>query len=97
MSVLSVTNQITAETMQYAPAVMAGVQAAQQAAPDAPGQSKQAAVVSAVLTGVEVGSGALENSPNKTVAGVALLINMFVSIFKALRHPAFVPPVPPAA
>jgi hypothetical protein len=84
MSAITVTNQITAETLAYAPAVLAGIQAAEQAAPLAPGSSKQAAVVSAVLQGVEVGSGALESSSNPTVAGVAGLVNLFVSILNSL-------------
>lgn len=78
---------ITNETLQYAPAVIAGIQAAELTG--ATGQSKQAAVVSSVLNGVEVGSGVLESSPNPTVAGVALLVNMFVSIFKALNFGPF--------
>jgi hypothetical protein len=84
MSTLAVTTQITQGTLAYAPAVLAGVAAAESAAPLAPGASKQAAVVSAVLNGIEVGSGALESSPNPTIAGVALLVNLFVSIFSSL-------------
>lgn len=99
MSTLSTVNTITTGVVQYAPAVIAGIQAA-EATGTVSGQSKQAAVVSAVLNGVEVGSGALENSPNPTVAGVASLVNLFVSIFNALgifkKSPA-APPVAPTA
>lgn len=94
MSALSVVNQITSQTVDYAPAVIAGVQAAQAARnadPSITGAQAQSAVVSSILTGIEVGSGALETSKNPTVAGIALLVNLFVSIFKALKHPAFVP------
>jgi hypothetical protein len=85
MTTLAVTNQITADTLTYAPAVLAGVAAAETAAPLAPGMSKQAAVVNAVLQGIQVGSGALETSANPTVAGVAVLINLVVSIFNDLK------------
>lgn len=87
MSTLTTVNTITTGVEQYTPAVIAGIQAAELTG--APGPSKQAAVVSSVLNGVEVGSGALENSSNPTVAGVALLVNMFVSIFKALNFGPF--------
>lgn len=90
-------NKITLQTATYAGAVIAGVQAAQYAAPDAPGISKQSAVVSHVLDGIDVGSQALETSPNATVASVALLVNLVVSIFKTLKHPAFIPAQGPAA
>lgn len=83
MSTLATVNTITTGVVSYAPAVIAGIQAA-EATGTASGQSKQAAVVSAVLNGVEVGSGALENSTNSTVAGVAALVNLFVSIFNSL-------------
>ncbi len=88
MSALNVINQITTQTATYAPALVLAAQASGGTGPE-----KQSAVVR-VLTGIEVGSGALENSPNPTVASVALLVNMLVSLFKALKHPAFVAPVP---
>jgi hypothetical protein len=90
LSVLTTVNQITTQTATYAPALVLAAQAA-----GGTGQEKQSAVVR-VLTGIEVGSGALENSPNPTVASVALLVNMLVSLFKALRHPSFVAPAPTA-
>jgi hypothetical protein len=82
MSTLSTVNSITTQTVSYAPAVLAGIQAAE--ATQAGGASKQAAVVQAVLNGVEVGSGDLAQSSNPTVAGVAALVNLFVSIFNSL-------------
>lgn len=84
MSTTAAINTITTNTLQYAPAVLAGIQAAEAVAPSASGSSKQVAVVSSVLQGIEVGSGALESSPNPTVASVALLVNLFVSIFNSL-------------
>jgi hypothetical protein len=89
---LSTINQITSQTLTYAPAVAAAVTAAQQirnADPSVTGPMAQHAVVSSVLTGIEVGSGALESSPNQTVAGIAQLVNLFVSLFQALNHSAF--------
>lgn len=83
MSVLSTVTTINTGVVQYAPAVLAGIQAAE--ATGATGPSKQAAVVSAVLNGVEVGSGDLVSSPNPTVAGVAALVNLFVTIFNSLN------------
>lgn len=91
MNTLAVTTLITTDTLKYAPAALAGVAAAESAAPLAPGTSKQAAVVNAVLQGVQVGSGVLETSTNPTVAGVATLVNLIVSIFNDLnvfRHAA---------
>jgi N-acetylglucosamine-6-phosphate deacetylase len=85
MNMLAVTSLITADTLAFAPAVLAGVSAAETAAPLAPGTTKQAAVVNAVLQGIQVGSGELETSANPTVAGVATLVNLFVSIFNALK------------
>lgn len=87
MSEVSTVNAITANTLQYAPAVLAGIQAAEvarQADPTITGPQAQVSVVSSVLTGIEVGSGALESSPNATVASVAMLTNLFVSIFNSL-------------
>ena len=84
--------QITTQTLAYAPAVLAGIQVAEQST--ASGASKQQAVVNAVLAG----SGALEAAPNANVAGIAALVNLFVSIFNSLglfnHKPA---PPPPAA
>jgi len=93
MSAASNINAITLQTANYAGAVIAGVQAAQAARnadPSITGAQAQHSVVAGILTGVEVGSGALESSPNPTVASIAVLVNLVVSIFKALRHPAFV-------
>lgn len=88
MSAATTVNQITMQTAQIAPAAIAAVQAAQAAG--GTNEAKQSIVVK-VLTGIEVGSGALESHPNPTVASTALLVNLIVSIFKALKHPAFVP------
>lgn len=84
MSAANTINAINSQTLQYAPAVLAGIQAAEAIAPTASGSSKQAAVVQSVLAGVEVGSGALESSPNPTVSAVAQLVNLFVAIFNSL-------------
>lgn len=68
---------ITTQTLTYAPAVIAGVQAAETTG--ASGTSKLQAVVNGVLAG----SQALEGAPNPDVAGIAALVNLFVSIFNA--------------
>jgi hypothetical protein len=83
MTTLAVTNQITADTLAYAPALMAGVQAIETIAPPVPGATKQSVLLNKVLVGIDVGSGALESSPNPTVASCALLVNLFASLIKA--------------
>jgi hypothetical protein len=85
MNTLAVTNQITTETLAYAPALLAGVQAIETIAPPVSGQTKQSVLLNKVLVGVEVGSGVLENSPNPTVAGCALLVNLFAALIKAFK------------
>jgi len=95
MNVQTTTNMITAETLTYAPAVLAGVQAMEAMAPTAANPIKQSAVVQAV-TGIEVVSGALEASPNPTVASVAILVNLFCALIKAFRHQSSATPPSPA-
>jgi hypothetical protein len=85
MTTLAVTNQITTEALVYAPALMAGVQAIETIAPPVSGATKQSILLNKVLIGVEVGSGALESSPNPTVASCALLVNLFASLIKAFK------------
>lgn len=93
MSTASTINTITTQTLSYAPAVIAGVQAAELSG--ASGETKAQAVVNAVLAG----SGAAESATNPNVAGIASLVNLFVSIFNAtglFSHKATVPAVAPA-
>ena len=68
---------ITTDTLEYVPAVAAGVQAAELSS--ASGATKQQAVVNAIIAG----SGALETGPNPNVDAIAALTNLFVSIFNA--------------
>lgn len=77
MSVTSTVTAITTQTLSYAPAVAAGVQAAELS--NASGDTKLEAVVNGVLAI----SGATEQSTNPEVAGISLLVNLFVSIFNA--------------
>ncbi len=84
MSAVNTINQITTQTSLVAPALVLAAQEIGGTGPD-----KQSAVVR-VLTGIEVASGALESHPNPVVASAALLVNLIVSLFKALRHPSFV-------
>jgi len=73
---------ITQNELLYAPAVLAGVQAAEAVAADAPGHAK----ADAVLTGIMTGSAALatNKATPPSVAGIAALINLSVSILNAL-------------
>lgn len=76
---------ITTQTLAYAPAVLAGIQVAEQS--NASGATKQQAVINAVLAG----SQSLESAPNPNVAGIAALVNLFVAILNAtgaLNHKA---------
>ena len=81
-------NQINVQTLTYLPAVIAGVHAAEVFAPEgATGQQK----LEAVLAGISAGSAELANSPNQTVAEIAILANLTVSIaniFGAFKHKA---------
>jgi hypothetical protein len=76
---------ISQQTLTYLPAALAGIQAAEHAAPEAPGVSKLAAV----LAGIQAASQAAEAIPNPQVQGIAALVNLSVAIFNALgtfRH-----------
>lgn len=77
MSVATSTGAITTQTLQYLPAVLAGVQTAEVSG--ATGQGK----LNAVLQGIQAGSGLAAGSANADVAGIATLINLVVSIFNA--------------
>lgn len=68
---------ITNATINYVPAVIAGVQAAE--ASTAAGTTKLQAVVNGVLGT----TGALETNSNPNVAAIAALANLFVSIFNS--------------
>jgi len=78
MSIESTVNQINTQTLQYAPAAMAGIMAAEQST--ASGESK----LQAVLDGIQAGAHAGEQIPQPQVAAIAGMINLFVSIFNAL-------------
>jgi hypothetical protein len=77
-TVASTINQITAAELNYAPAVIAGVQIAESA--NADGASKAQAVVNGIIAG----SQALESATQPNVAGIAALVNLTVSIWNAL-------------
>ncbi len=87
MSVVTTVNGITGQIVSYTPALVQSVRAAVEVAesvPEVTGPQKQRAVVAAVLEGVEVGSQALETHSNPTVAAVALLVNLVVSVLNSL-------------
>lgn len=71
-------NQIDTQTLQYAPTVMAGIVAAQQSSAD--GATKKQAVIDGILAGAKAG----ETIPVPQVAAISGMIDLFVSIFKAL-------------
>lgn len=71
-------DKITANEIAYAPAVLAGVQAAETAGGS--GHDK----LNAVVNGIIAGSQTLESAPSPTVAGIAALVNLTVSILNAL-------------
>jgi hypothetical protein len=89
------TNIVTAVTAidhtiaTYAPAVIAGVQAAEQST--ASGEDKKQAVIDAIIAGSQVAEGI----PIPQVAAIGGLIDLVVSIFNALglfRHKKATPP-----
>jgi hypothetical protein len=83
MSVAGTANQISNQIVAYAPAVIAGVQAAEQAGlqnPAATGADK----ANAVLVGIQAGSAGLAQTAQPDVAAISALINLCVSIFNAL-------------
>jgi hypothetical protein len=87
MSVTTTVNQINTATLEYLPAVLAGVQAAEQVAPGLPGETKAQAVVNGIIAG----SAVLAGDANPNVAGIAALVNLVVSILNAakiFRHKA---------
>ena len=86
MSALSTITKINLASLRYTPALIGGVLAAEAAKAATPttGQEAQHAVVSSVLTGIQVASGDLTQDPNPTVAGAASLVNLIVSVFNLL-------------
>lgn len=87
MSTVSTVNTITTDVQQFIPAVSAGVQAAEIAAQTAASQGiivTGAQKASAVLEGIQAGSGVLAQGTGQ-VAAISGLINLFVSIFNSLN------------
>lgn len=68
---------INTQTITYLPAVLAGVQAAEQS--NAAGATKKQAVVNAVIAGAR----GAETSTNPNVAGIAALVDLVVSILNS--------------
>lgn len=79
MSVTSTVNQIDAQAAKYAPAVLQGVLAVEAAAKGLPGQTK----ADLVINTIQAGAAAAQNVPVPAVAGIAALVNLFVSILNA--------------
>lgn len=78
MSVATTVTNITNNEVQYAPAVLAGVLAAEQSTQ--PGTSKAQAVVNGIIAASAAGA----QVPQPTVAGISELVNLTVSILNAL-------------
>jgi len=78
MSVAATVQNITATEIAYAPAVLAGVQAAETS--NAAGSAK----AQAVIDGIIAGSAAASGVASPTVAGISALVNLTVSILNAL-------------
>lgn len=76
--VVATVNQITSQVTSFAPAVITGVQAAEQSS--ASGQNKKAAV----LAGIQAGAAAGEAIPIPQVAAISALVDLVVSIFNGL-------------
>jgi hypothetical protein len=76
-------NQIDTATLQYAPMAIGGIIAAQTSA--AGGSTKKAAVLNGILAGAKIG----EMVPVPQVAAISTMIDLFVSIFKALHVHGF--------
>jgi flagellar biosynthesis protein FliQ len=70
---------INTQTLAFAPAVLAAIQAVEAADPHIPGTSKRQIVLDSIVGVAKVG----ETIPNANVAGISLMIDMFVSIFNA--------------
>ena len=89
MSVQSTVTDITTQTMNFAPAVIGGIQAAEAAG--ASGENKKQAVIDGILAGAK----AAENIPVPQVAAIAGMIDLAVSIFNSLGRFKHAPaPVP---
>ncbi len=96
MSLNTTVAQINQQTLTYLPAALAGIQAAELAAPNAPGASK----LDAVLAGIAAASQTAEAIPIPQVQGIAALVNLSVMIFNmlgAFRHRSPLAPVPVTA
>ncbi len=95
MSAESTVTEITAQVSTYTPAVLAGVQAAEQSG--AAGSDKKAAVLAGIQAGAKVG----ESIPAPIVSGISSLIDLVVSIFNALglfsHKTSVVAPIPVTA
>jgi hypothetical protein len=90
MSVVSTVNQIDFATVQFAPAVLSGIQAAEQSSHS--GENKKQAVLDGILAGAKAG----ENIPIPAVAAISGMIDLFVSIFNALGLFHHMPAAPTA-
>lgn len=76
--VVTAVNNITSQMVTYAPAVLAGVQVAEQST--ASGSDKKSAVLGGILAGAKIE----EASTNPAVASISALIDLTVSILNSL-------------
>lgn len=78
MTVTATAEKIDSTSLQYAPQVLAGVTAIEKTAAELPGETKKQIVINSVLAGAHVAEGI----PIPQVAGIAALVDLFVSILK---------------
>lgn len=76
--IVSTINKIDNAALTYAPMVIAGIQAAEVSG--AAGSDKKAAVVDGILAGAQ----AAEGLSSPSAAAIGSMVDLFVSIFKAL-------------
>ena len=80
MPIASTVSDINTETMAHAPAALGTILAVENAiATSVPGDTKAQIVINSVLAGAQVAG----TDPNVTVASVAGLVTLFVSILNA--------------
>lgn len=71
--------QITEETIKYAPLTVQAIVAIEQAAKGMPGQSKREIAIQTIQTSARVAQGV----PNTSVAGIGALVDLLVTVFNA--------------
>ena len=79
MSVTTKINTIDQAAANYAPAILTGIIAVEQAAKGLPGDSKASIVINTIAAGAQAAQGV----PVPSVQGIAALVNLMVAILNA--------------